>query len=115
MNTIISPLYTTRQVYETLCKKNTTPVCQKTQGGKLQTKNQSKVEIVFPEQNAMKGRTWNFKVYEQRGNHKQDIILGCDILSKLKIDPCFSNSTIRINGGTYEGCTAPMKKVTNIK
>ena len=47
-----------------LSKKNTKPVRWKTQGGEFQKNYQSKVEIVLPEQNAMKGITWNFKVYE---------------------------------------------------
>ena len=41
------------------------------------------------------------------------IIIGHDMLSKLKIDLCFSDHVIRVNGGAREGCTAPMKDMNN--
>ena len=49
-----------------------------------------------------------------QGNHKYDMILGRDIFYKLQIDISFSDNIIRGNGGAYEGCTSPMKDVTNI-
>ena len=51
---------------------------------------------------------------ESQGNHKYYMILGGEILSELKIALCFSNNTIRLNGGTVEGCTAKMKDMKNI-
>ena len=45
------------------------------------------------------------------GNHKYDMIFGRDIFSKLKIDLCFSDHTIGVNG--KEGYKVPMKYVTN--
>ena len=49
-----------------------------------------------------------------QGNHRYDMILGREIMSKLRIYLCFSNNKIRGNGGTYKGYTAPMKVVSNI-
>ena len=45
---------------------------------------------------------------------RYDTIIGCDILSELNIDSCFSDNTIRGNGVTYEGYTAPIKHVSKI-
>ena len=42
------------------------------------------------------------------------MILGRDILSEIKIDLHFCNNKIRVNGGTYKGCTAPMKDFSRI-
>ena len=41
------------------------------------------------------------------------MILGHDMLSKLKIDICFSNHVIIVNGGAHEGCTTPTKDMNN--
>ena len=35
------------------------------------------------------------------------------MLSKLKIDLCFSDHVIRVNGGAHEGCNTPMKDMNN--
>ena len=45
---------------------------------------------------------------------RYDTIIGCDILSELNIDSCFSDNTIRGNGVTYEGYTAPIKHVSKL-
>ena len=42
-------------------------------------------------------------------NSRYDMIIGQDLLLEIKLDLCFSNYTIKGNGGVYEGCTAPMK------
>ena len=42
------------------------------------------------------------------------MILGREIFSEIQIDLCFSNNTVRGDGGAYERCKAPMKHVTNI-
>ena len=42
------------------------------------------------------------------------MILGRDIFTGLKIDLCFSDNTIKENGGACKGCIAPMKDITNI-
>ena len=52
---------------------------------------------------------------DSQDKHRDDMILGQDIFSKLKIDFCFSDNTIRLNGGADEECTSPMKDVLNIK
>ena len=51
---------------------------------------------------------------ESKGNYRYNIILGHDILSELQIGICFSNNKMRGDEVTYEGCTAPMKYITNI-
>ena len=53
-------------------------------------------------------------MYDLSGNHKYNLILGNDIFSELQIDLCFSDKTIRVNGGAYEGCTSPMKDFTTM-
>ena len=40
------------------------------------------------------------------------MILGSDIFSEIKIYLCFSDTTIRGNGGAYEGCIVPTKDAT---
>ena len=37
------------------------------------------------------------------------MIIGRDLLLELKLDFCFSNYTVKRNGGPYKGCTAPMR------
>ena len=37
------------------------------------------------------------------------MIIGQDLLLNLELDLCFYDYTIKGNGGTYKGCTAPMK------
>ena len=48
-----------------------------------------------------------------QGDHKCNMILGRDIFYKLQIYKCFSDNTIRGNGGTYGVCMAPMKDIPN--
>ena len=47
----------------------------------------------------MKSITWELNVVVLRGNYKYNMILGREILSKLKIDLCFYENTIRVNVG----------------
>ena len=42
------------------------------------------------------------------------MILGHDILSKLNINVILYNKNIRVNGGTHNGCTAPMKEIPKL-
>ena len=51
---------------------------------------------------------------DSQGNHEHNMILGLDILSELLVYLFFSDNIIRGNGGTCEGCTAPMKEFTNM-
>ena len=37
------------------------------------------------------------------------MIIDQDLLLELKLDLCFSDYTIKGNGGAYEGCTTPMR------
>ena len=46
---------------------------------------------------------------DSQGNHNYDMILVHDIFSELQTDLYLSNKTIRVHGGMFEGCTAPMK------
>ena len=40
---------------------------------------------------------------------RHDMIIGRDLLSEIQLDLCFSDHTIRENGGEYEVCTISMK------
>ena len=53
-------------------------------------------------------------MYYLQVDHKYNMILGCDILSKLNIDLCFSDNKIRGNEGSYKGCKTQMKDVSKI-
>ena len=55
-----------------------------------------------------------FHVDDLQGNHRIKIGYESDIMSKLKIELCFSDNNIRGNGGMYEGCTDPMKLYSKI-
>ena len=37
------------------------------------------------------------------------MIIDQDLLLELELDLCFSDCTIKGDGGAYEGCTAPIK------
>ena len=37
------------------------------------------------------------------------MIIGRDLLLELKLDLCFSDYTIKVNGCAYKGCTAPTR------
>ena len=54
---------------------------------------------------------WNFHVDILQDNHGFDMILGYDILSKIKIDLYWSKNTIGANVDMCEGCMAPMKDI----
>ena len=62
----------------------------------------------------MKSITCNLHVDDSQGNHKYDMILEHNTLSKLNIYLCFSNHAVRVNGNTHKGCTATIKYMTNI-
>ena len=66
-----------------LHKKMTKSVRCITQGGDFHTSSKSKVEIVLTKLYGTKIITWNSHVDGSQGNHKYDIILGHDMLSKL--------------------------------
>ena len=42
------------------------------------------------------------------------MIIGRDLLLEIKLDLCFSYYKIKVNGGTYEGCTNPMKDPSDL-
>ena len=52
---------------------------------------------------------WIFHVDDSQKNSRYDTIICQDLLLELKLDLRFSNYKIKGNGGTYKGCTAPMK------
>ena len=93
-------------------KKRTKQICRTTQGGDVITNYTRKVWIVLPELDETKIVTCNFYMDDLQVFHRYGIILGHDILSKLNMDLCFSNNTIRVNGFTYEGCTATNKYIS---
>ena len=41
------------------------------------------------------------------------MIIDQDLLLELKLDLCLYYYTIKVNGGVYEGCTAPMRDPYN--
>ena len=51
---------------------------------------------------------WSFHVDDLQKNSRYDMIIGRDLFLELKLDLCFSDYTIKGNGGAYNGCTAPM-------
>ena len=51
---------------------------------------------------------------ELQGHYRCDMVLGSGIISKPKMDLCLTNNTARLTGGTYEGCTTPMKGTSKI-
>ena len=42
-------------------------------------------------------------------NSRYDMIISRDLLLELKFNLCFSDYTIKGNGGAYERCTASMR------
>ena len=94
-------------------KKKTKQVCWSTQWIGFNTNYTSKVKFVPPDIYSKNILAWNYHVDDWQGNHRYDIILWRDILSKINIDLYFSNNTIRGNGGAHEGCIASMKKFQN--
>ena len=99
---------------QNMWNKTTKPFRWITQGDDSHKSYKSKVKIVVPKFYAEKSITWNLNVNDSQGNNNYNIILRHNILYELKIDLCFSNNTIRGNGGPYERCVSPMKDVTNI-
>ena len=73
-----------------LWNKNTNPVHWNTQGGEFQMKYTTNAEIILPELGEMKIMKWDFHVDNPKNNHRYDMILGHDMLSKLKIVLCLS-------------------------
>ena len=60
-----------------------------------------------------KNATWNFHVHDSQDNSRYDMIIGRDLLSELQMDICFSDFTIRVNGGAYEECTSSTRDTNN--
>ena len=87
----------------------TNPVRWSIQLGGFNNYYTSKVYILLQKLDAKKGIALNFHMDDSWGNHRYNMILGCDILSELKEYLRFSIITIRVNGGAYEVCTDPTK------
>ena len=64
------------------------------------TTYKTNVELLLPELDVTKSVTWNFHVDDSQKNSRYDMIIGQELLSYLKLDLCFSDHTIRVNGGT---------------
>ena len=62
------------------------------------------------ELDATKSMTWKFHVDDSQGNNRYDMMLGCDIMPKLKIYLFLSNNKSRVNRGAYKICMAPYLK-----
>ena len=89
--------------------KKTQAVKWSTQGGDFLTTYKTNVELVLPELDAEKRVTWSFHVDDSQKNSRYDMIIGQDLLLEFNLDLCFSDNTIKGNGGTYEVFTAHMK------
>ena len=89
--------------------KKTQPVKWSTQGGEFLTAHKTNVELVSPELDAKKSMECIFLMDSSQNSSRYDMIIGRDLLLELKLDLCFSNSTIRGGKGAYEGFTTPLK------
>ena len=89
--------------------KKTQPVKWSTQGGDFLTTYKPNVKLVLPELDATKSVAWRFRVEDSKKYSRYEMIIGRDLLLKLKLDLCFSDCTVKGNGCAYKGCTAPMK------
>ena len=67
------------------------------------------MELVLPLLDATMIVKWNFYMGDSQENSRYDMIIGQDLLLELKLDFCFSDHTIRVDGGAYKGCTISMK------
>ena len=72
-----------------------------------------KYKLYYMRQIQMKSVTWNSCAGNFQGSYKYNMILGCNILSKLNIYLCLSNNTSTVNMGAYKGCTEPTKAFKN--
>ena len=97
----------------TLRHKNTQPVKWRTQGSDFLTPHKTNVELVPPELDATKTVPWDFHVDDSQKNSQYDMIKGQDLLSEIQLDLCFSDYTIRGNGGAYEECNVYLKNIIN--
>ena len=100
---------------KTTRNKNTQTFKWSTQGGDFLTTYTKNVELVIPELDATKSVTWSFHVDDSQKNSRYDMIIGRYLLLEPKVDLCFSNYTIRGNGGVYEGFTVSMKDPSNLR
>ena len=48
-------------------------------------------------------------MYEFQGKRRYNMVQDYDTFSELNTEVCFSDNKIRVNVGTFEGCTAPIK------
>ena len=69
------------------------------QGGEFNINLINKVEIFLLEIDVVKSMMWNFHMDGSQGHHRYGMILGGEILTKLNMELCFSNNTVRVNGG----------------
>ena len=84
------------------------------QGGDFLTTHKTNVELVLPKLDATKSVAWIFHVDDLQKNSRYDMIIGRDLLLKLKLDLCLSDYNIKGNGGAYGGCTATMKDPSDL-
>ena len=94
--------------------KKTQPVKWITRGGNFLTTHKTNVELVLPELDVTKSVTWVFHVNDSQKKFRYDMILGWELLLEPKLDLCFSNYTIKGNGGACKGFTAPMKDPSDL-
>ena len=52
--------------------------------------------------------TWSFHEFFLQKNLRYDLIIGQDLLLEFKLDLCFSDYTIKDDGGAYKVWTDPM-------
>ena len=78
-------------------KNKTKPVRWSKQGDEFNTNHNNKVDSVLPELDAGKIVIWNLHMDNLQGNHRYYMMLGHNIISKLKIEIYFSDNIIRGN------------------
>ena len=52
---------------------------------------------------------------DSQKNSRYNMIIGRELLLELKLYLCFSDYTIRVNGGAYEGCTISIKYPSDLR
>ena len=77
------------------------------------TTNTTNVYFLLPELDATKSVTWNCHVDKFQENERYDMIIGQYLLSKIQIDLCLPDFTIRLNEGMCKGFTASMRDTNN--
>ena len=83
-----------------LCTKHDTPTTWFMQGGNFCTTKKCKVQFILNEFFENELVEWTFHVDTNNGPHHYDMILGCDILSELRITIDFLDQSMMWDNST---------------